>query len=158
MLSYHCQKIHVLNRYFGISDICHFFKTTVFLRPRNFTLEKITLGCVVVMVATNFKYIPWLKLQYIRQERNFDIQNVTLKNAQVCKGTPNKLGSVNSHPVKMTLPSPNDATHQSKTHHVMKVGGVNSSGVVRVLRQMVVLYSIFISHKIRNTLFVILVM
>ena len=98
-----------------------FFKTTVFLRPRNFTLEKITLGCVVVMVATNFKYIPWLKLQYIRQERNFDIQNVTLKNAQVCEGTPSKLASVNSHPEKMTLPSPNDATHQSKTRHVMKV-------------------------------------
>ena len=107
------------------------------------------------MVATNFKYILWLKLQYIRQERNFDIQNVTLKNAQVCEGTPNKLGSVNSHPEKMTLPSPNDATHQSKTHHVMKAGGLNTSGVVRVLRQMVVLYSIFISHKIRNTFFTI---
>ena len=85
------------------------------------------------MVATNFKYILWLKLQYIRQERNFDIQNVTLKNAQVCEGTPNKLGSVNSHPEQMTLPSPNDATHQSKTHHVMKAGGVNSSGIVVVV-------------------------
>ena len=75
----------------------------------------------VVMVVTRFKYLLWLKLQYIRQERNFDIQNVSLKNAQVCEGTPSKLASVNSHREKMTLPPPNNATHQSKTHHVMKV-------------------------------------
>ena len=116
------------------------------------------------MVVTNFKYKLWLKLQYIRQERNFDFQNVTLKNAQVCEGTPSKLGSVNSHPEKMTLPSPKNATHQSKTHHVMEVCEVSRYGSVRVLWQMVLLYSIFISHKIRNiffrivSLFVILVM
>ena len=98
----------------------------------------------------------WLKLQYIRQQRNFDIQNVSLKNAQVCEGTPNKLGSVNSYQEKMTLPSPNNVTHQSKTHHVMKVCEVSRSGVVHVLWQMVVsLSSIFISHKIRNILFTV---
>ena len=91
---------------------------------RNMILHVILYGNTIVRKYKSISHILnllWLKLQYIRQERNFDFQNVTLKNAQVCEGTPSKLGSVNSHPEKMTLPSPNNATHQSKTHHAMKV-------------------------------------